>query len=387
MNSRERVINILKHKEADRIPMFDSFWEDTLARWMKEGLETDINFNNDKSGLNSFFDKRENNDSINDLFGFDFDKIYLDSSMRFEAEILYEDDKIYRIKDRYGYTVEKQKGKSRTMKFIEHVNKDEKTWEKIKNRMDVNYDQLSRVDTESFFLRTGKIPTWEEVKEKYQELRKRNKYIICSTYGPFEATWRHHGFTEQLMDLLDKKTFLQEMYEKYCYLVIDTLEKSINYGIKPDGLFLAEDMGYTNALFFSPEIYKEVLFPYHKILGDYLRTHNINYFMHSDGNIYDLIPLLIEAGVEVIQPLETKAGMDLRKLKKEFGKHLSFMGNIDVTKLAGSYKDIETEVINKITIAKKNGGYIYHSDHSIPPEVSLKNYKYLISLVKKYGSY
>ncbi len=388
MNSKERVKKILAHEEADRIPLFDSMWEDTLSRWIKEGLANEDIFKKpDKGGLVNIFELQENALALNDYFDFDFDRIYMDASMRFKARIISETEDRITVKDRYGYTVEKVKGKSTTMRFIEFINKGPETWRKIKNRMNVNFDNLSRIDTESFFLRVGEIPTWEEIKVKFDHLRKRNKFILLSVYGPFEATWRQYGFTKQLMDILLKKDFMREMYEKYCYLVIDILKKGKEYGIKPDGMFFAEDMGYTNSLLFSPATYKEVLFRFHKMLGDYLRNNDISYFMHSDGKIYDLIPYLIKAGVEVIQPLEAKTGMDVRKLKKEFGKDLTFMGNINVMKLSGSKKDIEEEVISKISIAKKGGGYIYHSDHSVPPDVSLENYKYLISLIKKYGTY
>ena len=388
MNSKERVKKILAHEEADRIPLFDSMWEDTLSRWIKEGLANEDIFKKpDKGGLVNIFELQENALALNDYFDFDFDRIYMDASMRFKARIISETEDRITVKDRYGYTVEKVKGKSTTMRFIEFINKGPETWRKIKNRMNVNFDNLSRIDTESFFLRVGKIPAWEEIKVKFDQLRKRNKFILLSVYGPFEATWRQYGFTKQLMDILLKKDFMREMYEKYCYLVIDILKKGKEYGIKPDGMFFAEDMGYTNSLLLSPATYKEVLFPFHKMLGDYLRNNDISYFMHSDGKIYDLIPYLIKAGVEVIQPLEAKTGMDVRKLKKEFGKDLTFMGNINVMKLSGSKKDIEEEVISKISIAKKGGGYIYHSDHSVPPDVSLENYKYLISLIKKYGTY
>jgi len=227
------------------------------------------------------------------------------------------------------------------MRFIEHIDKGPEIWEEIKDQMDVNFDNLSRIDTESFFLRVGEIPNWEKVKVKFVQLRKRKKFILASVYGPFEATWRQYGFTKQLIDILLKKDFMREMYEKYCYLVIDILKKGKEYGIKPDGMFFAEDMGYTNSLLLSSATYKEVLFPFHKMLGDYLRNNSINYFMHSDGKIYNLIPFLIKAGVEGIQPLEAKTGMDVRKLKKEFGKDLTFMGNINVMKLSGSKKDIE----------------------------------------------
>ncbi|MCD6219136.1 hypothetical protein J7K43_01980 [Candidatus Calescamantes bacterium] len=78
---------------------------------------------------------------------------------------------------------------------------------------------------------------------------------------------------------------------------------------------------------------------------------------------------------------------DVRKLKKIYGKDLVFVGNIDVRKLSGTKEEIEEEVRSKILIAKENGGYIYHSDHSVPPSVNFENYKYAIEMVKKYGKY
>jgi uroporphyrinogen decarboxylase len=109
--------------------------------------------------------------------------------------------------------------------------------------------------------------------------------------------------------------------------------------------------------------------------------------LHSCGNVKALIPMFIEAGVKCLQPLETKAGMDLFQLKKDYGKHITLMGGIDVRKMALGGKELEEEVVEKITFAKKGGGYIYHSDHSIPDNVSFPDYERVISLVKEYGKY
>ena len=101
----------------------------------------------------------------------------------------------------------------------------------------------------------------------------------------------------------------------------------------------------------------------------------------------EVLPLLMEAGITAIQPVEAKAGNDVRRLKRDYGKNLVFVGNIDVQKMAGSKKEIEEEIKGKVLAAKEKGGYIFHSDHSVPPSVSFENYKYVIEMVRKYGAY
>jgi uroporphyrinogen decarboxylase len=129
------------------------------------------------------------------------------------------------------------------------------------------------------------------------------------------------------------------------------------------------------------------LFAAHRTIGDYLHANDITYFMHTDGDMRGFIPRLIDAGVQVLQPLEAKVGLDGRKLKGEYGRSLTFMGNIDVQKMSGTDADIETEVQTKLAVAMANGSYIYHSDHSVPPTVSFKDYCRLMSLLDKYGHY
>jgi uroporphyrinogen decarboxylase len=80
--------------------------------------------------------------------------------------------------------------------------------------------------------------------------------------------------------------------------------------------------------------------------------------------------------------------MDLPELKREYGDSLAFMGGIDVRAMANpDPRLIEEEISTKIPIAKEGGGYIYHSDHSVPNNVSFQQYCRVIELVKEYGSY
>ena len=110
--------------------------------------------------------------------------------------------------------------------------------------------------------------------------------------------------------------------------------------------------------------------------------------LHSCGCMEELIPDLIEIGLECLQPLEVKAKMDLIELKRKYGDSLTFMGGIDVRAMADPDPQvIEKEISTKIPIAKEGGGYIYHSDHSVSNNVSFQQYCRVIDLVHKYGTY
>ncbi|MFH0792910.1 MAG: uroporphyrinogen decarboxylase family protein, partial [bacterium] len=159
-------------------------------------------------------------------------------------------------------------------------------------------------------------------------------------------------------------------------------------GYEFDGAFIYDDLGYRNGPFFSPATYRELLFPQHKRLCDFLHSKGWKIILHSCGNVNLHIPALIEAGFDCLQPLEVKAGMDLIQLKKDYGEVLAFMGGIDVRAMA--HPDpavIEEEIRTKFAFAKKGGGYLYHSDHSVPDNVSFGQYKRVCELIRLHGAY
>jgi uroporphyrinogen decarboxylase len=100
-----------------------------------------------------------------------------------------------------------------------------------------------------------------------------------------------------------------------------------------------------------------------------------------------VIPLLIEAGMTCLQPLEVKANMDLLELKREYGDRLAFMGGIDFEVIARGEAAMVEEIRTKVGLGKDGGGYIYHSDHSVPPKVSLEQYRRVLELAREYGRY
>jgi uroporphyrinogen decarboxylase len=109
---------------------------------------------------------------------------------------------------------------------------------------------------------------------------------------------------------------------------------------------------------------------------DFLRSKGVKYIsLDSDGNIYSLIPIWLDAGINVLYPFEVQAGMDVVKVRKEFGKELRMWGGIDKRALAQSREAIDAE-LRRVEPLVKEGGYIPCLDHSIPPDVPYENYLY-----------
>jgi hypothetical protein len=112
-----------------------------------------------------------------------------------------------------------------------------------------------------------------------------------------------------------------------------------------------------------------------------LETEWTRVWMHSDGAIVPLIDDLIERGVQVLNPLEVKAGMDVIELRKHYGRKLAFFGNVDARKIYGPLDELEAELHRKVPLAR-DGGYILHSDHSCPPEVTLDRYEWMLGTAR-----
>ncbi len=363
----QRVQQVLAHQEPDRIGLWDAYWDETQTQWRQQGLPVDV--------------------PATVYFDMDFENLYMDASLRL-PERLVEDSDMYTIReDKHGFVAKQWKNQSGALDYMRHsvTNKDD--WERMRHRLTVDFGDTARMGMQSYFTPFIAYPTWDELVTQYQAMRARGKFILLHVYGPIEATWRRHGFVETLMDLRLEPGLMTDMFETHIDLVIGTLEKARGFGIVPDGLFLVDDRGINTGPMFSLDTYDQLFAPVDKRLADYLRSAGITFFMHTDGDIRPLIPRLIDAGLQVLQPMEAKAGVDVRKLKHEYGADLSFMGNIDATRMDGDLGVLEEEIRSKITTARVGGGYIYHSDHSVPPTVSWERYQWIIERVLYYGTY
>jgi uroporphyrinogen decarboxylase len=273
------------------------------------------------------------------------------------------------------------------MEFLDHFTKDRDAWAKLRERLIVDPDPAceARLDDRSYFMHLDAYPTWVAAKSKYDRLRRRNRFLLFHAYGPWEAMWRHRGIENLLMDIALDPDWIREMGRAHIDLLIETLKQCISIGAKPDGLFLVDDFGCTRGLLFSPVMWRDIFKPLYTELASFLHAENISFWLHSCGDVRTLIPDLIDAGLDVLQSLQVAAGMDLGDLISEHGEKLVFFGNISAAAMSGPEEPLEAEIREKLTLGRQHGGYIYHSDHSIPPEVSFERYSQIMKWVHHYG--
>ncbi|MDI6782497.1 MAG: uroporphyrinogen decarboxylase family protein [bacterium] len=352
MTSEERIKLLLNHREADRVGIHDSFWLETVRNFQLEGMPKDID--------------------PSEYFNFDIRAIGMEEGLQLPEETIEEkeDYRIYR--DCWGMLIKKWKHMETTPQLLDFITKDREAWKKIKYRLSPETSRVNLIDS----------------KKKYEQWRIQKKFVVIPCLDPFEATWRIIGPENQLVSLITDPEWIVDIYSSCTDLVIATYEKLWLSSIQLDGMWLYGDIAYKNAPLISPKMYRNYVMPFHKKICDAVHAKNGKVIFHTDGNVNVLIPSFIEAGFDCLQPLEVKAGMDIIELKKQYGKDLSFMGNIDVRFMQdNNLIEIEQEIQKKIIIAKKDGGYIYHSDHSIPPGTRLSTFKYILELVCRYGSY
>jgi len=153
-----------------------------------------------------------------------------------------------------------------------------------------------------------------------------------------------------------------------------------------------DDLGTQNGPWMNPEVIKELFIPRYKKLWDYVHAHsNCKVFMHSCGSIYQILPALIDAGLDIINPVQTSAsGMDAIRLKTEFGEHLTFWGGGCDTQgvLANSRPEqVKGDVKRRLEIFMKGGGYVFNQIHNILADVPAENIIAMYDAAYEFGAY
>jgi uroporphyrinogen decarboxylase len=194
------------------------------------------------------------------------------------------------------------------------------------------------------------------------------------------------GTEEMLIAMFDDPDWVVDVFDTYLNVSLDLCQRILDEGYEFDGIFWYDDMGYKGSPFFSPSAYRELLKPFHKKAVDWAHERGMVAELHSCGFIEPLLPDILETGVDMLNPLEVKAGMDPHRLKSQYGEKLAFHGGINA-QLWDDIELVKAEMERIIPIMKEGGGYIFASDHSIPNSVSFENMTEIAALAHKLGKY
>ena len=351
MTSQERIQRVLSGKEPDRVPFHDSYWATTIERWQREGLPKDV--------------------SPADYFGCEIARLGGDYTLQFPVRRIEETDRYRVYVDSDGATRrELNTADGWTPNWLDFTIKGPDDWHRIKDRATYN---------------PSRIP--EGIRKAYDAAREKGRFVVYSAHACFHPTWHKVGLENLLIWMYEDPGLVSEMFAAHTQLIIDMYDGMVERGLDFDGAWFNDDLGYRNAPLISPAMYRDIIFPHHKRMCDHFAGEGLKAILHSDGNVAPLIPHFLEAGFAALHPLEAKAGMDVRDLKRRYGDRLVLFGNIDVRQLAGTREEVEEEVRSKVTAGKEGGGYMYHSDHSVPNDVSLENYRFALETLRRYGAY
>lgn len=306
------------------------------------------------------------------FFGFEFAGVGSDTTFRFPTEVIEETEE-YRIdRNANGAIVKNWKNKTSTPEYLDFPVKTPEDWERLKPRLEFTPE---RVDLEA-------------CRRAAEHARKTGRFFTFNGAYGYDKTQGFVGSERLLMAMADEPDWVYDMYMASAQMIIDAAAYAMDNGIEFDGAFVFNDMGYRNASLFSPDMYRRLQKPADEMLFGFFHDRGLKVILHSCGCVRELVPDLVDAGLDCLQPLEVKAGMDLLELKRTFGDRLALMGGIDVRAMAAEDPAvIEEEIATKIPAAMEGGGYIYHSDHSVPDNISFDRYCYVLDLVREYGTY
>jgi len=235
----------------------------------------------------------------------------------------------------------------------------------------------------------------EDVVETAKRLYNDTDYIVvaqaCSG-GVFEMACWLAGFERVLMGMAIEPEFIVKLFSILHKLQKDASE--VYYGAVGgyiDMVQLGDDYGTQNGTFFSLDFYKEFVKPINKsYIKDIKQYTKAKIFLHSCGSIHAFLGDLIEDGVDIINPVQTRAkDMEPERLKKDFGDKVVFHGAIDEQEVLpfGSVADVKKEVKHKIEVLGKNGGYILAACHEIQNDTPAENIIAMYDSAIEFGKY
>ncbi|MBI2915019.1 MAG: hypothetical protein HYY08_03725 [Firmicutes bacterium] len=351
MNYRERYLETARFGRPDRTFLMDQwFWKETERRWWGEGLPRDVH--------------------AHKYFGFDrreYIPLNLGLLPAFDVKVL-EADRYSRVvvgPDGAKKREFHEKPELSMPQWLEYPVRDRSSWEEYKKRLNPGSP--------------GRYPAWWD---DYVRCVRDRDYPLGIAAGSFYGWIRNWMGVENLsVALYDDPSFVRDMAEYIADFVCGTIHRALDE-TQFDFAAIWEDMAMKTGPLISPRQFRELMLPACRRVVKLLRSHGVDIILvDSDGNVDQLIPLWLEVGVTGVYPLEVAAGEDAVRLRREYGRDLMLVGNIDKRALATSKQAIEAEVLSKVPWLVMQGGYFPWVDHGVPPDVPYENFLNYLELL------
>ena len=355
MTHRERWLNVMHFQPVDHVPDEEfGYWDDTFPAWHEQGLPREID-GNEKADLYFGFAPRA---SVPVHYGLE---------PGFERKVLETRGEQLLIQDEHGaLCLIHASGQSSIPHFLEFRLKDRAAWERdFKPRLDP--DDPKRLPSQADL---------DQLKARWANRDYPLGISIGSLYG-WIRDWA--GFEGAAMMVRDDPALIEEIMEA----ITQTITRAIAWVAPQVQLDFGagwEDMCYNMGPMISPRDFARLMVPRYRRITDLLRQHGCDViYTDCDGNINQLVPLWLEGGVNGMFPVEVAAGTDPIPLRDKYGRRVLLLGGVNKRALIAGKEGIRKE-IRRIEPYVREGGWIPHVDHRVPPDVTYDNYLYYLAL-------
>ncbi|MFC1460915.1 uroporphyrinogen decarboxylase family protein [Verrucomicrobiota bacterium] len=363
MNARERYIKTVTFQTPDRIPFTPGGpRESTLAAWHTQGLPEGANWHQhclETLGIEEDTPKAP--------------KVALDIDFRmrpqYEEKVLSHKNGQYivqdwkgnicEISDEFDVTYLRSAKDFVTRRWIKCPVENRDDWDQMKTRYDPDDP--------------GRLP--DDLDRRCKVALGRDYVLYVSVSGPFWQMREWCGFEGLCMMMIDDPGLVADMAAFWTDFVSNMLERVLRHG---QGLFdclsISEDMAYKTRAMISPHMTREFCKPSWERWTAQVRAAGVPLVdMDSDGYVGELIPIWIESGINICDPIEVAAENDINEFRRRFGRNMAYRQGVDKRAIARGGQTIRDE-LKRLQPVVEDGGFIPGCDHGVPSDISWPNF-------------
>jgi len=226
--------------------------------------------------------------------------------------------------------------------------------------------------------------------ERYKGLEKALRYVRergffpkCDINGFFSGVWYflRGPLHTILKDIYLRRQFFEKLLAKLGEFNLKAEKNLLERGAMMIGW--VDDMGYNKGTFMSPKLYKELILPWHKRAIDLAHRHGAFVDMHSHGNINAIVPFLVKAKLDVLNPVGPSDNMDLKILKENYGDRLCLRGGLSKHVGFMNLDELKEHVMDRLRVGSIGGGFMLSSEGDLPYEMNPKNFVAFIMMSRR----
>lgn len=372
MNTRERYIALMTGQDVDRTLLWElGYWVGAVRRWYREGLpEIKGVPEGAPDGASAWGEcagtpiLKYTDQDVHDYFEMDQAMVRIPLNIGtyppFEEKIVEKHAGWYIWQTEEGLLRKERNDRDTLPSFVGSPVSTREDWERYKT-------ERLRPDI------AGRLPNdWPKLVEKY---KRRDYPLALGQIHGFFGTPRNLLGVEGLLTMYYDDPALMKDINNHLASFWISLFDDVLRDVSVDAVYIWEDMCYKGGPLISPDMFREFILPGYQKLTNFLKEYGVKIInVDSDGDVWKLIPLWIEGGVNVLYPFEVVAGMDVVEVRETF-PNLGIMGGIDKRAIAQGREAIDRE-LEGVPFMLKHGGFIPTIDHMVSPDISFENFSY-----------